>query len=158
MVHPSSVATGCQKLLVNLRTTRPCFHPRSDSCPLNAFRLMETHPQFEPYPQTFMHSQWLRLRYVGLLHDIRSCCRPSGQILSGLEPYHDLPTEYAVFLHILHGGRPSRAHLDHDAVTIRMWRLLTSMWNQTPHLRPEIADAAASLIQMWVSPRISLVN
>ncbi|KAJ7111876.1 kinase-like domain-containing protein [Mycena epipterygia] len=70
------------------------------------------------------------------------------EILSGLEPYHHLPTEHAVFMHIIRGDRPIRTHLDHQAVTNRIWRLLTSLWKQEPYLRPDMTDVARSLIQI----------
>ncbi|KAJ6607941.1 kinase-like domain-containing protein [Mycena sp. CBHHK59/15] len=70
------------------------------------------------------------------------------EIMSGLEPYHDLPTEQAVLIHILRGGRPARTHLNPLAVTDRMWRLLTSLWNHDPSLRPEMSDTVLALAGM----------
>ena len=73
-----------------------------------------------------------------------------SQILSGLEPFHHLSTENAVFMHILRGERPIRTHLEPQAVTNRMWRLFNSLWDQNPLLRPEMSDVVASLVHMCV--------
>ncbi|KAJ6514758.1 kinase-like domain-containing protein [Mycena vulgaris] len=70
------------------------------------------------------------------------------EILSGLEPYHHLPTEHAVFIHILRDDRPIRTHLDPQAVTDRIWRLLVSLWDRNPSLRPSMSDIVHSLIQI----------
>ncbi|KAF7337063.1 TKL/TKL-ccin protein kinase [Mycena venus] len=70
------------------------------------------------------------------------------EILSGFEPYHHLPVEHAVFIHILRGDRPLRTHLDTQAVTDLIWRLLTSLWNQNPSLRPSMPDAMSSLVRI----------
>ncbi|KAJ7840878.1 kinase-like domain-containing protein [Mycena leptocephala] len=70
------------------------------------------------------------------------------EILSGLEPYHHLPVEHAVFMHVLRGDRPIRTHIDQRAVTNRMWRLLNSLWNQNPSSRPVMLDVVESLIQI----------
>ncbi|KAJ7111874.1 kinase-like domain-containing protein, partial [Mycena epipterygia] len=72
------------------------------------------------------------------------------EILSGLQPYHHLPTEHAVFIHVVRGGRPIRTHLDHLAVTNRIWQFLTSLWNQDPLSRPEMTEIVASLVRMCV--------
>lgn len=74
------------------------------------------------------------------------------QILSELEPYHHLPTEHAVFKHILHGGRPIRTHLDPHVVTRRIWNFLTSLWHENAALRPAMPDVLAMLtdIDMYV--------
>ncbi|KAJ6620014.1 kinase-like domain-containing protein [Mycena sp. CBHHK59/15] len=70
------------------------------------------------------------------------------EIMSGLEPYHHLPTEYAVFIHIVRGGRPVRSHLDQLAVTNRMWKILTSLWNKVPSLRPKMTEVVKMLTRM----------
>ncbi|KAJ7869720.1 kinase-like domain-containing protein [Mycena olivaceomarginata] len=67
------------------------------------------------------------------------------EILSELEPYHHLPTEHAVFKHILQGGRPIRTHLDYQVVTKRIWRFLTSLWHQDPSCRPRMGDVFSTL-------------
>ncbi|KAF8207468.1 kinase-like domain-containing protein [Mycena galopus ATCC 62051] len=75
------------------------------------------------------------------------------EILSELEPYHHLPTEHAVFKHILLGGRPIRTHLDREVVTTRIWTFLVALWNQEPHLRPAMSEAIATLTKMYVDRR-----
>ncbi|KAF8216901.1 kinase-like domain-containing protein [Mycena galopus ATCC 62051] len=70
------------------------------------------------------------------------------EILSGLEPFHHLPTEHAVFMHILQGNRPIRTHLDPHVVTKRIWSFLTLLWNQDPSFRPAMPDVLASLMQI----------
>ncbi|KAJ7364785.1 kinase-like domain-containing protein [Mycena albidolilacea] len=67
------------------------------------------------------------------------------EILSELEPYHHLPTEHAVFKHILHGGRPIRTHLDPHVVTRRIWNFLASLWHDNAALRPAMPDVLAIL-------------
>ncbi|KAJ6462166.1 kinase-like domain-containing protein [Mycena sanguinolenta] len=70
------------------------------------------------------------------------------QIISGLQPYHHLGTEIAVFKHILGGGRPIRTHMDHQVVTKRIWSFLTSLWDQLPSSRPATGDVLATLIKI----------
>ncbi|KAJ7224773.1 kinase-like domain-containing protein, partial [Mycena rebaudengoi] len=60
------------------------------------------------------------------------------EIISGLHPFHDLPNEISVILHILPGGRPSRSHLDPLVTTDRLWRFLQQLWNYQPALRPDM--------------------
>ncbi|KAJ7213641.1 hypothetical protein B0H12DRAFT_1242263 [Mycena haematopus] len=67
------------------------------------------------------------------------------EILSELEPYHHLPTEFGVFKHILQGGRPIRTHLDHQVVTKQIWNFLTLLWDQEPSSRPVMSDVVANL-------------
>ncbi|KAJ7808380.1 kinase-like domain-containing protein [Mycena olivaceomarginata] len=71
------------------------------------------------------------------------------EIMSGLVPYHHLPSEHDVFIRVLRGERPFRTHLDPQVVTDRLWRLLTLMWDQNPHSRPEIPGVADSLTEIW---------
>ncbi|KAJ7500331.1 kinase-like domain-containing protein [Mycena galericulata] len=80
--------------------------------------------------------------------DVYSFSMVTLEILSGLPPYHHLPTEHAVFIHIVRGGRPSRGHLDHEAVTVDMWRFLASVWNQSPSLRPTMPEVVQSLVYL----------
>ncbi|KAF7368574.1 putative TKL/TKL-ccin protein kinase [Mycena venus] len=80
--------------------------------------------------------------------DVYSFSMVTLEILSGLEPYHHLPTEHAILLHILRGDRPIRTHLDQRAVTNRIWRLLNSLWSQNPSSRPNMADVVSSLNQI----------
>ncbi|KAF7376613.1 TKL/TKL-ccin protein kinase [Mycena sanguinolenta] len=68
------------------------------------------------------------------------------EILSGLQPYHHLPTDQAVLMHVLRGGRPIRTDLDPQLVTDRVWQLLTSLWNGKPHSTAEMS--AQELIQI----------
>ncbi|KAJ6498752.1 kinase-like domain-containing protein [Mycena sanguinolenta] len=70
------------------------------------------------------------------------------EILSGLQPYHHLPTEHAVFMHVLRGERPIRTDLDPQLVTDRVWQLLTSLWNGKPCSTPEMPDIVQNLIQI----------
>ncbi|KAJ7850118.1 kinase-like domain-containing protein [Mycena leptocephala] len=77
------------------------------------------------------------------------------EILSGLEPYHHLPTEHAGFMHILRGDRPIRTHLDNEAVTNRVWQFLTSLWNENPSSRPSMPIVVSNLMRMYVIPRLS---
>ncbi|KAJ7818301.1 kinase-like domain-containing protein [Mycena olivaceomarginata] len=70
------------------------------------------------------------------------------EILSGLEPYHHLPIEHTVFMHVLRGDRPIRTHMDQRAVTNGIWRLFTSLWNQNPAVRPGMSDVVSRLIQI----------
>ncbi|KAF7336052.1 Glycoside hydrolase family 76 protein [Mycena sanguinolenta] len=80
--------------------------------------------------------------------DIYSLSMVTLEILSGLEPYHDLTTEHAVFIHVIRGGRPSRTHLDKNLISNRIWSLLVSAWNQEPSLRPSAAEFLANLVQI----------
>ncbi|KAF8192271.1 kinase-like domain-containing protein [Mycena galopus ATCC 62051] len=75
------------------------------------------------------------------------------EIVSGLVPYHHLPSEHDVFMRVLRGERPVRTHLDTQMVTDRLWRLLTSMWDQNPSSRPEIPGVTESLTEIlsWTS-------
>ncbi|KAJ6482389.1 kinase-like domain-containing protein [Mycena vulgaris] len=70
------------------------------------------------------------------------------EILSGLPPYHHLPTELAVYTHVLRGERPIRTHLDSQTVTSRIWQFLTSLWNEKPYLNTKMSDAAQDLMQI----------
>ncbi|KAJ7876714.1 kinase-like domain-containing protein [Mycena olivaceomarginata] len=70
------------------------------------------------------------------------------EIISGLQPYHHLGTELAVFKHILGGGRPIRTHMDRQVVTKQIWSFLTSLWDQRPSSRPAMGDVLATLIKM----------
>ncbi|KAJ7322006.1 kinase-like domain-containing protein [Mycena albidolilacea] len=70
------------------------------------------------------------------------------EILSEQEPFHHLPTEHAVFKQILQGGRPVRTHLDYQVVTMRIWTVLTSLWDQELSSRPAIGDVVATLIKL----------
>ncbi|KAJ7198362.1 kinase-like domain-containing protein [Mycena pura] len=70
------------------------------------------------------------------------------EILSGLQPYHHLPSEHAVFIHIVRGGRPVRTHLDPLAVTNGMWRFLTFVWNEEPSSRPEMPQVIRTLTRI----------
>ncbi|KAJ7882461.1 kinase-like domain-containing protein [Mycena leptocephala] len=80
--------------------------------------------------------------------DVYSFSMVTLEILSSLEPYHHLPTEHAVFLHILRGDRPIRTHLDQEAVTNRIWRLLTLLWDQNPYSRPAMSNVMSNLIRI----------
>ncbi|KAF7365348.1 TKL/TKL-ccin protein kinase [Mycena venus] len=80
--------------------------------------------------------------------DVYSFSMLALEILSGLQPFHHLPTEHAVFIYVLRGERPIRTHLEPGTVTNRMWRLLNSLWDQNPLLRPEMPDVVASLFQV----------
>ncbi|KAJ6600954.1 kinase-like domain-containing protein [Mycena vulgaris] len=80
--------------------------------------------------------------------DIYAFSMVALEILSGLEPYHHLPTEHAVLKHIIRGEPPIRTHLDGQAISNRMWRLLSSVWIKDPALRPRMVDVIASLIQI----------
>ncbi|KAF7362524.1 TKL/TKL-ccin protein kinase [Mycena venus] len=79
--------------------------------------------------------------------DVYAFAMVALEIFSGLEPYHHLSTEHAVFMHVLRGDRPIRT-LDEQAVTTRIWRFLTLLWNQNPSLRPEMPDVVQSLISL----------
>ncbi|KAJ7500320.1 kinase-like domain-containing protein [Mycena galericulata] len=70
------------------------------------------------------------------------------EILSGLQPYHHLASEHAVFIHVLRGERPIRAHLDPETITNRIWQLLTSLWNEHSYLTPEMSDITQDLIDI----------
>ncbi|KAK7063450.1 glycoside hydrolase family 76 protein [Favolaschia claudopus] len=72
----------------------------------------------------------------------------SLEILSGLEPYHHLPTEHTVVAQILRGKFPTRTHLDPHVVNDSIWRLLTSIWKDKPHSRPKISDLVRRLREM----------
>ncbi|KAJ7131885.1 kinase-like domain-containing protein [Mycena crocata] len=76
------------------------------------------------------------------------------EIMSGLVPYHHLPSEHDVFIRILRGERPVRTYLDTQVVTNRIWRLLNSMWNHDAYSRPEMSGVVASLIGMYVGPSL----
>ncbi|KAJ7679285.1 kinase-like domain-containing protein [Mycena polygramma] len=80
--------------------------------------------------------------------DIYAFAMVTLEILSGLQPYHHLPTEHAVFMHVLQGERPTRAYLDPSIITVSIWRILTSLWNENPTLRPNMPSAWASLIRI----------
>ncbi|KAJ6580532.1 kinase-like domain-containing protein [Mycena vulgaris] len=80
--------------------------------------------------------------------DVYSLSMVTLEILSGLEPYHHLTTEHAVFMYILRGDRPIRTDLDPQIVTNRIWRLLVTLWNQNPSLRPTMAEVISSLIRI----------
>ncbi|KAF7336050.1 Glycoside hydrolase family 76 protein [Mycena sanguinolenta] len=80
--------------------------------------------------------------------DIYSLSMATLEILSGLQPYHELPAEHAIFMHVIRGGRPSRAHLDKTVITSHIWKFLVSAWNQEPSLRPDAAKFLADLIQI----------
>ncbi|KAJ7935351.1 hypothetical protein B0H13DRAFT_1548258, partial [Mycena leptocephala] len=67
------------------------------------------------------------------------------QIMSGLQPYHHLPNDYAVVPHIMQGGRPAREHFDQPPVPKSMWKLLSSLWTQNPKSRPEMAHIVQTL-------------
>ncbi|KAJ7882944.1 kinase-like domain-containing protein [Mycena leptocephala] len=84
--------------------------------------------------------------------DVYAFSMVTFEILSSFEPYHHLPTEHAVFLHILRGDRPIRTHLDQEAVTNRIWRLLTLLWDQNPYSRPAMSNVMSSLIRMYAIP------
>ncbi|KAJ7193916.1 kinase-like domain-containing protein [Mycena pura] len=73
------------------------------------------------------------------------------EIMSGLAPYHHLPSEHDVFMRVLRGERPVRTHLDPQVFTDRLWQLLTSMWDQKPYSRPDIPGVAESLTEIWSS-------
>ncbi|KAJ7195650.1 kinase-like domain-containing protein, partial [Mycena pura] len=68
------------------------------------------------------------------------------EIITGHEPYYTLPTEHAVFKHILRGQGPTRS--DYWTIADRTWTLLTSLWDQSPCLRPAMSDVVISLVQM----------
>ncbi|KAK6978024.1 glycoside hydrolase family 76 protein [Favolaschia claudopus] len=70
------------------------------------------------------------------------------EILSGLEPYHHLPTEHAVVAYIVRGGQPIRSHLDRKAVNDSVWQLLTSIWTAKPHTRPNILEIIRRLLKI----------
>ncbi|KAK7014324.1 glycoside hydrolase family 76 protein [Favolaschia claudopus] len=70
------------------------------------------------------------------------------EILSGLEPYHHLPTEHAVVAHIVRGGQPIRSHLDGQAVNASLWQFLTSLWTDKPHARPRISEIIGRLTKI----------
>ncbi|KAK6978010.1 TKL/TKL-ccin protein kinase [Favolaschia claudopus] len=70
------------------------------------------------------------------------------EILSGLEPYHHLPTEHAVVAHIVRGGQPIRRHVDRKTVNDSLWQLLTSLWTAKPHTRPSIFEIIGQLIKI----------
>ncbi|KAJ7718240.1 kinase-like domain-containing protein [Mycena metata] len=59
--------------------------------------------------------------------DVYSFAMVILEILSGLEPFHHLLTEHAVFMHIVRGDRPIRNDLDPQVVTDRIWRVLTGL-------------------------------
>ncbi|KAF7336056.1 Glycoside hydrolase family 76 protein [Mycena sanguinolenta] len=80
--------------------------------------------------------------------DIYSLSMVTLEILSGLQPYHELSAEHAIFMHVIRGGRPSRAHLDKTVITSRIWKFLVSAWNQEPSPRPDAAKFLADLIQI----------
>ncbi|KAJ7869721.1 kinase-like domain-containing protein [Mycena olivaceomarginata] len=77
--------------------------------------------------------------------DVYSLSMVALEILSGMEPYHHLPTEHTVFKHILQGGQPIRTHLDHQVVTKRLWTFLCSLWDQDPSSRPAMANVVRAL-------------
>ncbi|KAJ7914607.1 kinase-like domain-containing protein [Mycena leptocephala] len=70
------------------------------------------------------------------------------EILSGLPPYHHLPSEHAVFMHVLRGERPIRTHLDPQTFTTRIWQFLTSLWDENPYSTLKMSDVARDLIQI----------
>ncbi|KAJ7932966.1 kinase-like domain-containing protein [Mycena leptocephala] len=80
--------------------------------------------------------------------DVYAFAMVTLEILSGLEPYHYLPTEHAVFIHVLRGDRPLRTHLDQQAITNHTWRLLTSLWIRNPSSRPCMSNIISSLIRI----------
>ncbi|KAJ6529562.1 kinase-like domain-containing protein [Mycena vulgaris] len=80
--------------------------------------------------------------------DVYAFAMVALEITSGLQPYHHLGTELAVFKHILGGGRPIRTHMDHQVVTKRIWSFLTSLWDQRPSSRPAMGDVLATLIKI----------
>ncbi|KAJ7888873.1 kinase-like domain-containing protein [Mycena olivaceomarginata] len=82
--------------------------------------------------------------------DVYAFAMVTLEILSQLEPYHHLPTEHAVFKHLLQGGRPIRTDLDHRIVTDRIWSVLTSLWNERPLSRPAMHDVV-TLATMYAS-------
>ncbi|KAJ7157589.1 hypothetical protein C8R43DRAFT_403135 [Mycena crocata] len=82
--------------------------------------------------------------------DVYSFSMVMLEILSGLQPYHHLPTEHTVLMHIVRGEKPIRTHLDHQVVTNRIWRFLTSLWSLKAEMRPEMSGVAASLLGLWV--------
>lgn len=99
-----------------------------------------------------MHSRWSCSRQVRHTASSETSIDIwTLQVVSGMQPYHHLPTEYAVFLHIVRGGRPTRAHLDNKTVTNDMWRFLTSLWNREPSTRPEMSEVMQSLTLLYVS-------
>ncbi|KAJ6486695.1 hypothetical protein C8R45DRAFT_995563 [Mycena sanguinolenta] len=80
--------------------------------------------------------------------DIYSLSMVTLEIISGLQPYHELPAEHAIFMHVIRGGRPSRTHLDKTVITSRVWKFLVFAWNQEPSMRPDAAKFLADLIQI----------
>ncbi|KAJ7432091.1 kinase-like domain-containing protein [Mycena latifolia] len=80
--------------------------------------------------------------------DVYAFSMVAFEIMSGLEPYHHLTTDYTVLKYMISGGRPIRSHVDQLAVPRRMWKLLTVLWSQDPSQRPSMLDALRALAQI----------
>ncbi|KAJ7067444.1 kinase-like domain-containing protein [Mycena amicta] len=80
--------------------------------------------------------------------DVYSFVMVMLEVMSGLQPYHHLPTEHSVFIHIVRGGRPTRTHLDPTAITNGIWDFMSTLWNLEPSSRPGLSDVIGELVKI----------
>ncbi|KAF7368658.1 TKL/TKL-ccin protein kinase [Mycena venus] len=67
------------------------------------------------------------------------------EIMSGVQPFHDLEDVYELVMHIKLGGRPSRSKLDPLLVSDHLWGFLTHLWSHQPSIRPDMNGVILTL-------------
>ncbi|KAF7343895.1 Glycoside hydrolase family 76 protein [Mycena venus] len=113
--------------------------------PAHTTSLLSSPIRFTP-PESFSEAGTPSIQITS--RDVYSFSMVALEILSELEPFHHLSTEHAVFMHILRGGQPIRTQLNPETFTNSIWRLLDSLWDHNPLLRPGMSDVLASLYQI----------
>jgi len=68
------------------------------------------------------------------------------EVMSGLPPYHHLPTDHAVLFHVVRGGRPIRDDIDPLNVPQDLWHFLESLWDQNTTSRPTMQHIVQELV------------